>query len=92
MSTPNRIKLPGALKERIAPLAVADGKTLHVWIVEALERQVEFSEARESFIRDAEASAAEVDAGGDLYAAKRVVSYLNALAAGKRCVARPKAR
>jgi len=92
MSTPNRIKLPGALKERIAPLADAAGKTPHAWMVEALERQVEFAEARESFIRDAEASAAEVDAGGDLYAAKSVVSYLNARAAGKRCVARRKAR
>jgi len=91
MTTPTTIKLPDALKERIAPLADAAGKTPHAWMVEALERQADLAEAREAFIQDAEASAAEVDAGGALYAAEDVASYLFARATGKRSVARPKA-
>jgi hypothetical protein len=39
--------------------------------------------AREMFIADAEASAADVDAGGPLYAAKDVHAYVTACAAGK---------
>jgi len=92
MTTPTTIKLPDALKERIAPLADAAGKTAHAWMVEALERQADLAEAREAFIRDAEASAAEVDAGGTLYAAEDVASYLFARAAGKRSTAWPKAQ
>ena len=91
MTTPTTLKLPDELKERIAPLADAAGKTPHAWMVEALERQADLAEAREAFIQDAEASAAEVDAGGALYAAEDVASYLFARATGKRSVARPKA-
>jgi predicted transcriptional regulator len=91
MTTPTTIKLSDSLKERIAPLAAAAGKTQHAWMVDALERQADLAEAREAFIKDAEASAAEVDAGGALYAAEDVSSYLFARAAGQRNVARPKA-
>jgi predicted transcriptional regulator len=91
MTTPTTIKLPDDLKERIAPLADAAGKTPHAWMIEALERQADLAEAREAFIHDAEASATEVDAGGALYAAEDVASYLYARAAGKRPAARPKA-
>jgi predicted transcriptional regulator len=91
MTTPTTIKLPDSLKARIAPLADAAGKTPHAWMVDALERQADLAEAREAFIRDAEASAAEVDAGGALYAAEDVASYLFARAAGRQPVARPKA-
>ena len=91
MTTPTTLKLPDELRERIAPLADAAGKSAHAWMVDALERQADLAEAREAFIQDAEASAAEVDAGGALYAAEDVASYLFARAAGKRPVARPKA-
>jgi predicted transcriptional regulator len=91
MTTPTTIKLPDELKERIAPLADAAGKSAHAWMVEALERQADLAEAREAFIQDAEVTAAEVDAGGALFAAEDVASYLFARAAGKRSVARPKA-
>jgi len=91
MTTPTTIKLPDALKERIAPLADAAGKTPHAWMVEALERPADLAEAREAFIQDAEASAAEADAGGALYSAQDVASYLFARAAGRRSAVRPKA-
>ena len=91
MTAPTTIKLPAALKERIAPLAEIAGKTAHAWMVDALERQADLAEAREAFIKDAEASAAEIDAGGALYAAEDVSSYLFARAAGQRPGVRPKA-
>lgn len=83
MTAATTIKLPEDLKQRIAPLAEAAGKTAHAWMVEALERQAALAEAREAFLRDAEASAAEVDAGGALYAAEDVAAYLLSRAAGK---------
>jgi predicted transcriptional regulator len=84
MAAPTTIKLPETLKERIAPLAEAAGKTAHAWMVEALERQAGLAEAREAFIRDAESAASDIDAGGALYAAEDVAAYLLARAAGKR--------
>ena len=89
MTSATTIKLPDELKQRIAPLAEAAGKTAHAWMVEALERQAAMAEARETFLRDAEASAAEIDAGGALYAAEDVAAYLLSRAAGK-AAARPK--
>jgi predicted transcriptional regulator len=89
MTAATTIKLPEDLKQRIAPLAAAAGKSAHAWMVEALERQAAMAEAREAFLRDAEASAAEVDAGGALYAAEDVASYLLSRAAGK-VAARPR--
>jgi predicted transcriptional regulator len=83
MTAATTIKLPDDLKQRIAPLAEAAGKTAHAWMVEALERQAALAEAREAFLRDAEASAAEIDAGGALYAAEDVAAYLLSRAAGK---------
>jgi predicted transcriptional regulator len=89
MTSATTIKLPDELKQRIAPLAEAAGKTAHAWMVEALERQAAMAEARETFLRDAEASAAELDAGGALYAAEDVAAYLLSRAAGK-AAARPR--
>ncbi len=89
MSSATTIKLPEDLKQRIAPLAEAAGKTAHAWMLEALERQAAMAEAREAFLQDAEASAADVDTGGALYAAEDVATYLLARAAG-RAPARPR--
>jgi predicted transcriptional regulator len=83
MPATTTLKLPEPLKARIAPLAEAAGKTAHAWMVDALEAQVTLAEMREAFIADAEASAAEVDAGGPLYAAEDVRAYIVARATGK---------
>jgi predicted transcriptional regulator len=83
MATTTTLKLPELLKARIAPLAEAAGKTPHAWMVDALEAQAALAEMRESFIAEAEASAAEVDAGGAVYAAEDVHAYIVARASGK---------
>jgi predicted transcriptional regulator len=83
MTSTTTLKLPHPLKARIAPLAEAAGKTAHAWMIDALEAQVALAEMREAFIAEAEASAAEVDAGGPLYAAEDVRAYVVTRAAGK---------
>ena len=83
MTTSTTLKLPDELKARIAPLAELVGKTPHAWMIEALEAQAKLAEMRRSFIEDALASAAEVDAGGPLYAMEDVHAYIRARAAGK---------
>jgi predicted transcriptional regulator len=82
-TTTTTLKLPDDLKTRIAPLAEAVGKTPHAWMVAALEAQTALAEMRELFIADAQASAAEVDAGGPLYAAEDVHAYIVARASGR---------
>ncbi|MET0681541.1 MAG: CopG family transcriptional regulator [Burkholderiales bacterium] len=89
MTATTTLKLPDPLKARIGPLAEAAGKTPHAWMVDALEAQVALAEMRQAFIAEAEASAAEVDAGGPLYAAEDVHAYIVARAAGK-AAPRPK--
>jgi predicted transcriptional regulator len=83
MASTTTLKLPEELKARIAPLAESADKTPHAWMVEALETQARLTEMRQSFINEALASAAEVDAGGALYAMQDVHQYIIKKAAGK---------
>ena len=89
MAATTTLKLPENLKARIASAAQATGKSPHAFMVEALEAQAHLAEMRESFINDALASAAEVDAGGALYAMEDVGTYILARTAGK-AAKRPK--
>lgn len=89
MAATTTLKLPEELKARIAPLADSSSKTPHAWMIEALEAQARLAEMRQSFIGDALASAAEVDAGGALFAMQDVHEYIINKAAGK-AAKRPK--
>jgi predicted transcriptional regulator len=82
MAGTTTLKLPEALKRRIAPLAQAAGKTPHAWMVEALEAQAELADLRRAFVEEAKAAAAEIDAGGPLYAMEDVAAWMRARAAG----------
>jgi len=83
------LKLPPSLKKRIAPLAKSAGKSPHAWMVAALERATEREELHEQFIEDSLAAAADIDAGGPVYAGEEVHAYIIAKAAGRK-VRRPK--
>lgn len=83
MAATTTLKLPEDLKARIASAAKASGKSPHAYMIEALEAQARMAEMRQSFINDAIASAAEVDAGGALYAMEDVQAYILARTAGK---------
>jgi len=84
MAAATTLKLPEALKARIAPLAQSVGKSPHAWMVEALAAQVELAELRRAFLDEAEASADEIDAGGVLYAMEDVHAYIVGRAGGKK--------
>jgi predicted transcriptional regulator len=83
MAATTTLKLPEELKERIASVAQASGRTPHAFMIEALEAQARLAEMRQSFINDAIASATEVDAGGALYAMEDVQAYILARTSGK---------
>lgn len=83
MST-TTLKLPEDLKARIAPLAAAAGVTPHAWMVGALAVQAELAERRSAVLREALAAAAEVDGGGEVFAAEDVHAYLRRRLAGER--------
>jgi len=83
MPSTTTLKLPEELKARIAPLARQAGKTPHAWMLEALEREAALCELREGFLQAGRKSAQEVDAGGPLYAAEDVHSYILARVSGK---------
>ena len=89
MAATTTLKLPEELKARIASAARASGRTPHAFMIEALEAQARLAEMRQSFINDAIASAAEVDAGGALYAMEDVQAYILARTSGK-AAKRPK--
>jgi len=82
-SATTTIKLPDNLKQRIAPLAEAAGKTAHAWMVEALGASGRHGRGARDFPSGGRGSAAEIDAGGALYAAEDVAAYLLARAAAR---------
>lgn len=82
MSVTTTLKLPDALKSRIAPLAQSEGKTAHAWMLSALELQAALAEKRATFIADALASEQEALQSGNVYAAEDVHRYLRERAAG----------
>ena len=90
MST-TTLKLPDALKSRIAALSESAGQSPHGWMVQALEAQVALAERRAAFVEDARAAAADIDAGGPLYAMEDVSAWIRARAGGLPA-SRPRAR
>jgi predicted transcriptional regulator len=84
MKTSTTLKMPRALKARIARVARQTGRTPHAFMLEALERQTKREEQMEDFVREAVAADKEIDAGGEVYAAADVHQWLERLAAGER--------
>ena len=84
MST-TTLKLPEELKERIASVAKAAGKTSHAFMVEALAARTALAERRRDFVAEQ-----EVAQYGLVYAADEVFSYLQDKIQGKPSK-RPKA-
>lgn len=83
MAATTTLKLPEDLKARIIAAAEHAGKSPHAFMVDALERQIERDEKRRSFMEDALAAAADIDAGGPVYAMEDVAAYIQGKAAGK---------
>lgn len=89
MAATTTLKLPEALKARIAPLAEAAGKSPHAWMIDALEERVAQSEAYAAFMAEALESDRQMTETGLGYAAEDVHRYLLDKLEGK-AVKRPK--
>ena len=88
MSTTS-VKLPPALKSRVAALAKKTGRSAHSLIVEAVERHTTAEERMQEFVAQALAADADIERTGEMYAAEDVHAWIDRLAAGKKA-RRPK--
>lgn len=77
------LKLPTALKARIAKVAKKTGRTPHALMIAALEHQISREERIEAFVQEALAADREIDAGGEVYAAEDVHGWIDRLARGE---------
>ena len=82
MAATTTLKLPAALKDRIAPLAESAGKTPHAWMVEAIEAQAGAAEKRQRFVAAALAASSRVKKTGLVFRSEDVHAYIRAKAAG----------
>jgi predicted transcriptional regulator len=78
------LKLPDALKERIADMAHGVAQTPHAYMVEAISEKVDRDEKRRAFLEAGEASLAAFKRTGTAYTHADVKRYLLDAAAGKK--------
>ena len=88
MAVTTTLKLPEKLKARIIRLAKATGRSPHILMIEALEREVTREERMKAFVRDALAAKTDIEAGGAVYRADDVHAWMERLAKGGKA-ARP---
>ena len=89
MNTTTTIKLPAALKKRLAALAKRTNRTPHRLMIEAIEARLEHEEQVRAFVEEALAADREIEATGEVYRAEDVHAWLDGLARGRKA-ARPK--
>lgn len=89
MASSTTLKLPEALKARIASLAQADGKTPHAYMVEALQEMAARAERRREYLAAGTAALREHESTGIAYAMEDVERYILGVAAGRK-PSRPK--
>ena len=90
MAATTTLKLPADLKDRIAPLAEAEGKTAHAWMVEAIAAQADTAEKSKAFLDEASGRLQQFEQDRAVYRSQDVRRYFTALATGRKA-ARPKA-
>ena len=85
------IKLPDELKERIADVVRDTGKSVHAFMLDAIEQQTRLAELRRHFVADALAAEADALKSGLGFSAADVHAYIEALAKGRKA-RRPRAK
>lgn len=78
MMATTSLKLPDSLKERVAKLAEATGKTPHAFMVDAIEQETRRNEKYQTFVAEAETSWQEYQKTGLAYDADEVNAYFRA--------------
>lgn len=77
MSTTS-LKLSDGLKASIQAIAAHEKVSAHAFMVTALEGEVRRHQLRADFLADADAAAADIDAGGPVYALDDVHDWVKA--------------
>ena len=77
------LKLPEELKENIRRFAAQGGTSPHAFMLEALESEVKRRTLRATFLAQAQAAAADIDAGGPVYALDDVHVWIKAKIASR---------
>ena len=90
MST-TTLKIPDALKARIADAAKQSGKSAHAFMVEALEAETRRAETRSEFVQSALKAEQEVARYGEVYSMDVVHRYFSDKLAGKKA-SRPRSK
>jgi len=86
------LKLPAELKQRIQSLVEGTGRTVHAFMVDAIEGAATREELRRRFGAEAEEAERETERTGKAYDAGEVFDYLESRARGERARRpRPKA-
>ena len=88
------LKLPDELKESIQRIAAQCSTSPHAFMLETLESEVKRRTLRAAFLAEAQAAAADIDAGGPVYALDDVHVWVKAKIAsraGRTKVKEPKA-
>lgn len=89
MAVTTTLKLPQSLRQRIAPLAQAEGKSAHAWMVEAIASQADAAARRGEFLDQARDRLTRFEQTRAAYRAEDVHRYFLARATGKKAP-RPK--
>ena len=84
------LKLSEQLKARVADLVAGTGQSAHAFMLDAIEKQAEFTEKRRRLVAQALAAEKTMIRSGKGYRAQDVHEYMSARAAGKKPL-RPKA-
>ena len=84
MAVTTSLKLPEALKKRVASLAKSHDKTQHAFMVEAIQNQVIQSEQRLAFINEALKARRDVQTTGLVYRMADVHAEIRAIATGRK--------
>lgn len=72
------LKLPDALKERVAKVAEIAGKSPHAFMVEVIANETERAEKRQDFIQSALEAKRDFDETGLAYDGDEVMTYFRA--------------
>ena len=88
---PVSLRIPEAMKKRVAKRAQAQQTTAHAFMLEAIHEKLEADEARAAFHAEAERRLAKMKRSRAGIPANQVLDYLLARARGRK-PARPKTR
>jgi len=80
MSATTTIRLPPKLRARLQALAKQTGRSVHSFIVEAVERHAGYEEQMRSLVAEAMAADADIERTGEIYRADDVHAWMERLA------------